>query len=85
MQLEGAAGDLFLGGDGQEGGVILRSGSFAETIHLEGNTATASNALSVNGFIKGWARIGSNDVAIRSYNCDPNVMKTQRTALGIFR
>jgi hypothetical protein len=84
MQFDGSAGNIYLGGDGQDGDMVVSNSNAVQTISFDGDTATVWNAFSGDGFVKGWARIDSNGSVLGCYNCNTDVTKTLRTALGTY-
>lgn len=81
LTLDGDAGDITtIGGD-----IVMKDLSNIQNIRLQGSGGgTASNGLPGNGFVKGWARIGSDGSVLSCYNCDQDSMLTRRTALGTY-
>ncbi len=85
VELNGFDGNAILGGSGADGDVILLdSTGLNTTVHIDGTTATATNALAGNGFVKGWARMKADGTLLSCYNCDSDPLKTLRTALGTY-
>lgn len=84
IHLDGESGKIGLGGFDNDGDLLLTDSSLSPTIVLDGDTGSAETSLDGNGFVKGWARIGSDGVVLSCYNCNPDPRFTGKLALGLY-
>ncbi len=82
IEADGRIGAIFLGGNGEDGDLVVFDNTDAETFRVNGQTGSATNALGANGLIKAWARINADGTVLSCWRCDSSA--TFRLAEGSY-
>jgi hypothetical protein len=71
FEADGRTGSIRLGGNNEDGDLIVYDNADVETIRLDGQSGNVTNLLSGDGLVKAWARISSDDSVFSCYRCNP--------------
>lgn len=82
IDLDGLTGAVRLGGNDEDGDLIVYDSSDTETVRINGESGTATNALEGNGLIKAWAEIDSTGSVVDCWRCDSSA--TVGLDLGVY-
>ncbi len=72
IEVDGRTGVIRLGGNGEDGDLLIHDSADAETFRVNGQTGTATNELSANGQVKAWARINADGTVLSCWRCNPD-------------
>ena len=72
IDLDGRTGGIRLGGNGEDGDLIVYDNTDTETFRVNGQSGAVTNELSGNGQVKAWARINADGTVLSCWRCDPS-------------
>jgi len=84
IDLDGRTGGIRLGGNGEDGDLIVYDNTNTETFRVNGQSGSATNELSSNGLVKAWARINSDGTVLSCWRCDQAVSATFQLSTGSY-